>query len=175
MVVKLLTRFRARGWSLPVAGAYLALVFGCAVQVSHYFVPGQGLTYFVAFGSETEPDRLPRVRPLNYYLAEDSPGYDGQYYAQLAMDPLLRDPALPTAIDNLPYRARRILFPAMAFVAGAGRPAGILHAYAALNVVCWPLLALVLLRWFPPRQWDDFLRWAACSSRPGCSPACATP
>lgn len=160
MVAKLLTRWRACGWSLPVAGAYLALVVGCAVQVARYCVPGQGLTYFIAFGSETEPDRLPRARLLNYYLAEDSAGYDGQYYAQLALDPLLLDPALPTAIDNLPYRARRILFPAVAFVAGAGRPAWILPAYAALNVVCWPLLALVLLHWFPPRGWEDFLRWA---------------
>lgn len=140
--------------------AYLGLVVWAAVQMAHFLLPGQGLTYFIAFGSELEAKRLPRVRPLHPYVHEDSAGYDGQYYAQLAVDPTLRDPALPAAIDNLPYRARRILFPAVAFVAGGGRPEWILPAYAALNFVCWPLLACVLLQWFPPRSWENLLRWA---------------
>ena len=79
-----------------------------------------------------------------------SPGYDGQFYAQLAVEPLLRNRRLDKALDTPPYRARRILFSWTAYVLGLGRPRWILKAYALQNIIAWLLLAWLLLRWFPP-------------------------
>jgi hypothetical protein len=36
-----------------------------------------------------------------------------------------------------------------------------LHVYAVQNIVCWFLLAALLLRWFPPVAWSNWFRWAA--------------
>ena len=46
----------------------------------------------------------------------------GQFYVQLALDPLLRDPAIEQALDNFPYRSRRILFSWTAFLLDLGQP-----------------------------------------------------
>ena len=84
------------------------------------------------------------------YVHYQSPGYDGQFYAQLAVEPLLRDRRIDEALDTPPYRARRILFSWTAYLLGLGRPAWILKVYAVQNIVAWLLLAWLLLRWFPP-------------------------
>jgi len=43
-----------------------------------------------------------------------SNGYDGQFYIQIALDPLLRGAKLQQVLDAPAYRARRILAPAIA-------------------------------------------------------------
>lgn len=149
-----------RGWSASVVLAYAAFVALALAVIAQFYLPGKGFSYFIAFGSELEGSRLSKVRKLDYYVEKASDGYDAQYYAQIAMDPSLQNRELPSAVDSLPYRARRILLPAVAHVAGLGEPSAILQAYALLNVVAWLLLALLLLHWFPPRRWDDFIRWA---------------
>jgi hypothetical protein len=45
-------------------------------------------------------------------------GYDGQFYAQLALHPDLKDPNLANALDNPVYRARRIGLSLLAFCLG---------------------------------------------------------
>lgn len=149
-----------RGWPPAVIAAYAGLVALFLVALGQFYIPGKGFSYLIAFGAKQEEARLSKVRKLDYYLAKGSDGYDAQYYAQIAMDPSLRNRELQRAVDSLPYRARRILFPATAYVLGLGRPAWILHAYALQNVASWFLLAALLLHWFPPRSWDHFARWA---------------
>jgi hypothetical protein len=78
-----------------------------------------------------------------------SAGYDGQFYAQMALDPLLRSPLTDTALDVAPLRARRILLSWTAYVGGFGRPAWILQAFALQNILAWIVLTFVLRRWFP--------------------------
>ena len=34
-------------------------------------------------------------------------------------------------------------------------------AYAVQNIVCWYILAALLLRWLPPTSWGNGFRWAA--------------
>jgi hypothetical protein len=77
------------------------------------------------------------------------------------MHPHLKDAALRKAVDSLPYRARRILFIWVAWVLAGGDPARALNVYAAQNIVCWFILAALLLRWFPPTSWGNCFRWAA--------------
>jgi hypothetical protein len=98
---------------------------------------------------------------VNHYEMPDSNGYDSQWYVQIAVRPHLGDPALAKAVDNLPYRARRILFLWTSWLLGGGNPARVMDVYALQNVVCWFLLAALLLRWLPPVNWGNFARWAA--------------
>jgi hypothetical protein len=88
--------------------------------------------------------------------------YDGQFYAQRALDPLVRDPQVDHAMDLAPFRARRILFSWTAYVIGLGRPAWILEVYALQNVAAWLILAALLSRWMPPGRPRGLLAWAAC-------------
>jgi hypothetical protein len=129
--------------------------------VSLFYLPGLGFTYFIEFGSWNHTRSLPELHAPNHYEMPDSPGYDGQYYAQIAMQPHITDPVLVRAVDSLPYRARRILFEWTAWALGGANPIRAMDIYALQNVACWYLLAALLLRWFPPDSWDHFLRWAA--------------
>lgn len=79
---------------------------------------------------------------------ESPGGYDGQFYAQIALDPSLRRGAeLRRALDTPEYRARRIGLPALAWLAGAGRPRAVVLAYALSNLLFAGILAgLVAVR-----------------------------
>jgi hypothetical protein len=133
-----------------------------ALLVAAKFDGATGFSSLVRFGQQHEATRLPALRDIPRAVVPDSAGYDGQFYAQIALDPSLRDPALSNALDAPSYRARRILAPATAYVAGLGQPAWILQAYALLNVACWFLLALLLYREIGPATPHAFARWLAC-------------
>lgn len=151
--------FSRRGWSPLVVTAYALVIAAFLWSFSQFYIPGKGFSSLIAFGSQSEAQRLSKVRKLDYYVEKDSDGYDAQYYAQIAMDPSLQNKQLRNAVDSLPYRARRILMPAVSYVLGFGEPGAILQVYATLNAVCWLLLAVLLLHWFPPASWEHFLRW----------------
>jgi hypothetical protein len=127
---------------------------------AQFYLPGKGFTYLIMFGERDAARFLPELKAQNHYEIPGSTGYDAAYYAQLAMHPQLRDPVLRTAIDSLPYRARRILFCWTANALALGDPARALHIYAVQNIACWLLLAALLLRWFPATSWGNFFRWA---------------
>lgn len=151
--------FAQRGLALEVTLAYGALVAVFLTALAQFYIPGKGFTYLIAFGAKQEDTRLSKLRKLEFHVERNSDGYDAQYYAQIAMDPSLQNTQLRHAVDSLPYRARRILFPAVAYAFGFGEPSAILQAYALLSAVSWLLLAAVLLHWFPPRSWNNFIRW----------------
>jgi hypothetical protein len=65
-------------------------------------------------------------------------GYDGQFYAALATDPLLLDGDTLQCIDAPRYRGIHVLVPLAAWLLGAGQPALAVRVYQGL---CW-LLAL---------------------------------
>ncbi len=141
------------------AVAYVATVAVFVWICSQFYLPGKGFTYLIMFGDQEHARYLPVLRATNHYELENSPGYDAQYYAQLAMQPRLSDPALTTGLDNLEYRARRILFCWTASALALGDPVRAMHIYAVQNIVCWLLLAALMLYWFPAVSWGNFLRW----------------
>jgi hypothetical protein len=130
-------------------------------SMAFFYLPGQGFTYLIQFGSMEHGRYLPEVKSVHHYEMPDSPGYDSQWYSQIAVHPQLKDPVLRKAVDSLPYRARRILFLWTAWALGAGRPWWVLNIYAVQNIACWFMLAALLLRWFPPVNWGNCLRWMA--------------
>lgn len=144
--------------------ALIRLLFvGCTLLflwgVSQFYDPKTGFTSLISIGDILNESKVTTLRRLPHYVYQDSAGYDGAYYVQLALHPTLDNPELTRAIDNLPYRARRILFCWIAWALGVGQPAWVVQAHALLNVLCWLGLAALLLRWFPPDKWENFLRW----------------
>ncbi|MGH8018860.1 MAG: hypothetical protein ACREIA_11295 [Opitutaceae bacterium] len=117
-----------------------------------------GFTSLIRFGELQAPRQLPELRPLPLALAPNL-GYDGQYYAQLAVSLDPSRPELVSALGNPVYRSRRILLPAIAHVAGFGDPWLVLQAYALLNVVAWLVLACIWWRETPPEDGPGLARW----------------
>lgn len=155
----------AAAWRFLVARRaatpYIAAVAVFLVAIGRFYDPVNGFTSLIHFGAELEATELPVLRAQPH--AFDGPyGYDGQFYAQLALDPLVRDPAIEGALDTFAYRARRVLFAATAHVLGLGQPRWILQAYALQNVACWLAIAWLLLRWLPPETTRRFAVWFLC-------------
>lgn len=120
-----------------------------------------GLTELIRFGEQFDPQKVPALEDVAYFVHPGS-GYDGQFHAQMALHPLLQDPAVAPAVDNPGYRFRRILPSWMAFVLGGGQPWWILQAFALLNVFAWLLLAWLLTRWVRPTEAEGLVRWLGC-------------
>ncbi len=142
--------------------AYVLVVAAFLAMVARYYHPAYGFTAFLELPARSHDAELPAVRSAPHYDHPDSTGYDGQFYAQLAVEPLLRDAAIDQALDNPPYRAHRILFSWIAWVLGAGRPAWILQAASLENVLAWLVLAWVLALLIPPVSARHFALWTGC-------------
>ena len=124
-----------------------------ALLVARFWHPVYGFTAFFQLDGSNDDLKISAFREFPVYVHRGTGGYDGLYYAQIAQDPTLRNPELPRAMDNFAYRARRILPPALAWLAGLGRPAWVIEAYALLNVVacrthllCQDICTIVLCR-----------------------------
>jgi len=92
-------------------------------------------------------------------------GYDGQYYATLATDPLLLGPETEASLDAPRYRAGRIGLPLAAWLLAFGQPELALVLY---QLLCWAgCLAAVFLvaRWLEaeglPAAWAFLLTLSA--------------
>lgn len=143
------------------AAYWIAATLFAALVLSK-FSPQSGFTSLIRFGETRQERRLSALRTLPVATVPDPSGYDGQFYAQIALDPHLRDPELQTALDAPSYRARRILAPATAAMAGVGNPWWTLQAYALLNVFCWFALGWLLYRQIEPGGGHAFVRWTGC-------------
>jgi hypothetical protein len=144
-------------WSIPL-GLRIFLIFLCALLPTAYMVKQytlrHDLSQLIVFGKKFVPTELPEVRKFHPVLDPQS-GYDGQFYAQMAIDPTLQRPEYATAIDDPAFRSQRIVLPTIAFLLGAGQPAAILIIYALLNIVFWYILFVALLRWIRFRTVQD--------------------
>lgn len=144
-----------------VGTAAFAILLSIYVRV---YSPAYGLTRLIVVGSEFNRRGIAVYQATPKYIDPYPPhrwGFDGQQYAQIALDPLLRDPRLKTAIDNPPYRARRILLPWLAWLGGLGHPFWILNVYAALNLVFWLGFAVTMTVLFRPHGWTGLAGFAA--------------
>ena len=153
---------RAQWAKAGLAAVYVAAVVFFLVSMGRYYHKVTGFTSLIHFGDKFYDRALPAVRYVPHEIGIDDWGDDGQFYAQMALEPLLRNRQLDVALDNAPYRSRRILFAWTAYLAGQGEPARVLKAYSMQNIVAWLVLAGVLLYWLPPTRARNFLPWAGC-------------
>ena len=85
-----------------LAIAYVAVAIAFLAVVASYYRPGGGFTAFIEFPAARHLGELPRVRRAPHVDEPAGGGYDGQFYAQLAVDPFVRDPEIDRALDNPP-------------------------------------------------------------------------
>jgi hypothetical protein len=144
-----------------VAGLAFALIVWVYARV---WSPATGITRFITIGREFNGRSVAAYRTAPKYM-DSFPGnrfgFDGQHYAEMALDPLLRDPQSRMAVDNPPYRARRILLPWLAWLGGLGRPSWVLNVYAALNPLFWLGFVVMMARLFRPFGWRGLAGFAA--------------
>lgn len=139
---------RARYSRLQILSLYLLLfLIPLSFVVDSYQKYGNSLG-LIQFGAVFESRQLPEVKELHPPLATSPQGYDGQFYAQIAIDPSLQHPALNTAVDHLAWRGKRIGLPAISYLLGFGQSKWILTIYTLLNLVCWLALLYALHTWF---------------------------
>lgn len=148
----------ARPW--PVRAIGLATVAVFLLLVARFWHPVYGFTSFLQLDSSNDAVKIAAFREHPVFVYHDTGGYDGLYYAQIAYHPLLDAPELAPAMDNLSYRARRILPPALAWTLAAGNPAWIVHVYSLLNVAAWLALAAILWRLLAVDSAQGWLAWA---------------
>jgi hypothetical protein len=147
-------------WGRRYAIVYLALVIRFVVEIGRCYDPTTGLSSLIYFGDQFAARRITSLSAVPLYTYSDSSGYDGQFYAQLAVAGNPFDPELKQALDNPGYRARRMALPALAHLIGLGRPGWIVQVFALANLLCFLILAALLARWwFPPTDLHNLLRW----------------
>lgn len=154
---------RARHGCAWVAGSAWLRVAVMAFVVGNILArwdPVTGFTALPRFGEKFAARQLPALRALPV-APSPGDGYDGQFYAQIAVEPNATDPDLVNALDKPSYRPRRIVLPWLAHVVGGGEPWRVLQVYALLNVVAWLALALVWWRLLPPTDWRSTAGWLA--------------
>jgi hypothetical protein len=144
---------------LLVAGGLLA-VAAFAALAGRFWHPYYGFTRFVQLDAADAAAGVREVREYPIFTYEGFNGYDGAAYVQIAYHPLLDSLELQPALGNVPYRARRILGSALAWVLSAGDPARIAHTYAALNLAVWLAFAALLWRVLPVTGARSFAAWA---------------
>ncbi|MBX3739021.1 MAG: hypothetical protein KF715_20175 [Candidatus Didemnitutus sp.] len=147
---------------MPRSAVFWLTLLAFVLLVAAKYDRAKGFTTLLRFGEPWATHRLPAAQSLPIAVTPTSTGYDGQFYAQIALSPALRDPALETALDAPAYRARRILGPFLAHCAGLGRPWLVLNAFAILNVACWLGFAWLLWREITDSSPIGTARWLAC-------------
>lgn len=137
--------------------AFLVILVIPVVQIllTHYS-PDDGFLGLIYFGRDFYENALPEIKEISPVTSSPS-GYDGQFYAQLALHPTLTDLDIVRAMDNPSYRARRIGLPILAFCLGLGKPSWILQIYALLNVGFWIVLLIIIYRYVGLKQLRDWL------------------
>lgn len=139
------------------------LAFGFFLfKVYQYHHINFGYSTLPMFSQTAHEQSLDSLKETPHYTFPDNLGYDGQFYAQLALDPKANSPEIQRALDNYSYRARRILFSWSAWALGIGDPYWIIQAYSIQNALFWFLTAILLLKWLPANSWQNTLRFLSC-------------
>ncbi len=144
-----------------VAGAAFAFLLRVYAGI---YTPEHGITRFLRVGQEFDARGTAVFRATPKFI-DPYPahrwGFDGQLYAEMALDPLLRDPHLHVALDDPPYRGQRILLSWIAWALGLGKPFWVINAFAALNLIFWVGFAWLAGRLFSPLGWGGLAGYAA--------------
>jgi hypothetical protein len=146
-------------WELPWALRIVLLGLVVAIPVGYvlgHYSPQTGFTSLILFGKDAQPQPMPEVKACHPAVMPGV-GYDGQFYAQVAIDPTLRNPNLKDGIAYPECCSTRILLPMLAYVGGWGNPWRILQVFAVLNLLFWLLLLFGMVHYLRPRTVREYL------------------
>ena len=129
-----------------LAGA-LALLIWVLVVFGKYGGNPSGLA---RIGDQMQPS--PRLQGQELVILRGKRGNDGQQFLALALDPLQQDAGTSRAVDNPIYRGKRLLYPALAWMFGFGRPGLVVWTLGLVNVVCIGFAAGLVARWAESQQ-----------------------
>jgi hypothetical protein len=135
---------------------WIVLIIGPISFLFSQYDPSTKFSSLVFFGSDFNQNIVPELIDIPRKIYWGS-GYDGQFYAQMAVHPVFNDSILLNAVDNPTYRFRRIFLPLLANIIGLGQPFLILQTYALINVLFFILTAWGLSRFIQPKRVKDFL------------------
>src|ERR1022692_327965 len=80
-------------WGRRYAVVYLALLIRFVIEVARWHDPHTGFSPLICFGDQFAPRRVAALSEVPLYTYAHS-GYDGQFYAQIAVAGNPFDPAL---------------------------------------------------------------------------------
>jgi len=110
-------------------GALLVLVWQAITVNLNY-----GGNWSALFYTGDQFNLPPQLSSENVYVFPNNAGYDGMFYRLVAHDPFLRR-GFSSFVDNASLRWRRILIPAMAYLAAFGNDAHIAGCFIAVNLL----------------------------------------
>ncbi len=131
----------ARNLDTPWFAALLIAAVYLLVLLLQLSVHGQDPSYFIDIGDwyTSQPESI----PPNLHISQNSTGYDGQFYYQIALSPFSpQEINAGLRIDNGAYRHQRILYPLLAWLFSFGNrdfiPAILLLLnYFGLCAIAW--------------------------------------
>jgi hypothetical protein len=147
---------RRAPWICAGGVAAVAVFLGLVLRFWH---PVFGFTAFLQLGASADNAKIAAFRDRPIYVYPYPGSYDGVSYAQIAYHPLLNAPEMRSTIDNLAYRARRIVPPAIAWLIAGGTPGWIAPVYSLVNIAAWLILAALLWRLLAVRDGPTWLAW----------------
>jgi hypothetical protein len=128
-------------WALPLGVMLLYAVFLAARLASRGWDPSACLCASEKFCTRSE-------LPVPLQLHTDGAAYDGQFFYRLGLAPWdLRPVAHGIRFDWAAYRAQRIGYPVVCWLASCGRAAWLAPAMLLVNLLWLGVLAWVLVRW----------------------------
>jgi hypothetical protein len=126
-------------------GAFcFAAVFGFVILVVVWLrATPDGITRFIVAGNQfVAVNQLPvHIHVMN------GPGYDGQFYFRLALDPFnFSKTAYGVTLDNQEWRSQRILYPLLCHLLSFGQPTFVPFAMVAINALGFVGIILLIGR-----------------------------
>ena len=141
------------GWlRFAACGACIAAIL---VILTKQYGPEYGFTGMLRYGEKFNAHALDKAKQAPRKIFPGL-GFDGQFYANLALDPTLTNKKMAAAMDLPQYRSRRIFLPLCAFLAGHGNPAATVNAYAVCNFVFWIFLCVIVFVKINPRSLQEY-------------------
>jgi hypothetical protein len=135
---------------------FLILCLPIIAILTTKYNPRNGYLELIMFGKVFKDRRLDVIDKIDPPTLTEW-GYDGQMYAQLAIDPLLLQAnKLNSVIDGAAYRARRIGMPFMAYILGGGIPEKVIHVFSILNLLFWLGFLILLYKFVGVNKFIDF-------------------
>jgi hypothetical protein len=95
---------------------------------------------------------------VTLFIHKGKAGNDGQFFLALSLDPLLRNPTTESALDNPRYRAKRIMYPVIGYILGAGSAKYIIYSLTLVNIIIISLLTTIYAVWL--RHYQKSEKWA---------------